>query len=56
MRHVIRKTRRHDLATKKTMTKTMTKTETITKTLTMTKTFRKQPQRVIPETYDLSDI
>jgi len=36
--------------------KTMTKTETMTKTNTMTKTLRERPQRVIPETYDLSDI
>jgi len=46
--------RRQDLTTKKTMTKTVTKTKT--KTKTMTKTFREHPQRVIPETYDLSDI
>ena len=52
MRHLIRVMRRHDLTNKKTMTKTMT----MTKTKTMTKTLRERPQRVIPETYDLSDI
>ena len=48
--------RRHDLTNKKTMTKTKTMTMTKTKTKTKTKTLRERPQRVIPETYDLSDI
>ena len=52
MSHVMRMMRRHDLTNKKTITKTMT----MTKTNTMTKTLRERPQRVIPETYDISDI
>ena len=44
--------RRHELTNKN----EMTKTTTMTKTKTMTKTFREHPQRVIPETYDFSDI
>ena len=51
MRHLIRVMRRRDLTNKKKMTKT--KTMTITKTKKMTKAFRKHPQRVILETYDL---
>ena len=54
MKHVMRVMSRHDLTNKKTMTKTKTMTMTMTKT--MTKTLRERPQRVIPETYDLSDI